>query len=82
MTDKMSSYKFDFKEVQNVARERHELVYNRLNSLKESLDLRIKELVDLVTKEVSKLEKLWNGIPKTVKVLLGAMTTLIEDVHL
>lgn len=41
----------------------------------------ITELVDLVTKEFSNLDKFCDGIRKNVEVLLGARRTLIGDVR-
>lgn len=64
-----------------MARERHEPFENMVTDSKESIELKIKDLVDLVSKDIMKLDKFCIEIQQNVDVLLGATRTLIEDIH-
>ncbi|CAI9270750.1 unnamed protein product [Lactuca saligna] len=80
LTDNMTYYTFGITKVQNVARERHVIFGKMLTSSKESILLKIKDLVNMVTEEITKLDKFCLRLQQNVDVLLGATRTLIKDI--
>ena len=74
-----SSYKYEVKALQDVARERHEIFENLVNSSKVSIKSKLKEFSDWFSKEVTKLKKLYESIKDKVDVLMNSSRTLIED---
>ncbi|CAI9281327.1 unnamed protein product [Lactuca saligna] len=77
----MSSFTYDIIKIKNMAHERHESFENMVTDSKESIELKIKDFVDLVSKDIMKLDKFGIGIQQNVDVLLGATRTLIEDIR-
>lgn len=75
-----SSYKHQVQELQKVARERHKLFEHMVTSSKESITLKVHELIDLFSKEVTQLDKLCVRIKDNVDVLIGVTQTLMEDI--
>lgn len=71
----MTFYMFYLKEFQNIAWERLAIFEKMINSSKESIKLKIKDL------EVTMLCKFCLAIKHNFDVLLGARRTLIEDIH-
>lgn len=71
LTDNMTSYTYDLIKVQNLTRKRHGNFETVINSSNASIQLMIKYLVYLVSKEVTKPEKFCVGIQQNIEVLLG-----------
>lgn len=51
-----------------------------VTSSKESITLKVHELIDLFSKEVTQLDKLCVRIKDNVDVLIGVTRTLMEDI--
>lgn len=65
----------------NVAGERHTLFEKMVTSSKESVITKVLGLVDLFSKEVTKLYKFYGPLKDIVGVLFGSTRTLIEYIR-
>lgn len=77
----LSSFKFHFNEVQNVSWERHELLEKVVQTSKDSVKLKAKELHHLVVKEVKKINGFCTGVQKNTDVLISPTWTFTEDIR-
>ncbi|CAI9290397.1 unnamed protein product [Lactuca saligna] len=81
LDDNIKSFKFDIFKVQNVARERHELLEKQLSTLKESIELKIQGLYDLISSKFKNTRDFCYGVRLNVDRLISTVNTLLEDVQ-
>lgn len=76
---KSNSYKYEVKALQDVAREQHAIFGNLLNSSKESIESKLKDLWDLFSKQVMNLDNFCESIKDKVDFFTSTRT-LVEYV--
>lgn len=74
-----SSYKHQVLELHHIDFERHILFEHMVTSSKESIILKVQDLIDLFKKEFKKLTIFCDGVKKYVDVLMGGTWTLVEE---
>lgn len=77
--DNWTSFNFEVSEEKYVARERHELIKQRLSNFKELIELKVQSAQDLITLEVKKIDEIFFCVQKNVDCLLSAIRTLAEE---
>ncbi|CAI9285885.1 unnamed protein product [Lactuca saligna] len=68
LDDNLTSYKLDLTEAQTAARERHELLENVMKDSRDSVELKVKELQDLVVKEVKQIVSFCTGLKNGLSI--------------
>lgn len=64
-----------------MAREGYELIKKRLSTFKESIELKVQQVHDLITSKVKNIDGLFMVAQKNVDFLLLATRTLVEDIQ-
>lgn len=67
---------------EDATRECHAVFEKLLTDSKDSIELKIKELSELFSKEVEKLERFSDVVTQKVNVLIGATTRFVEDISI
>lgn len=80
LEDNSRSFNFEVSKEKNVSRERHEFIEKGLSTLKESIELKVEGVYDLITSEVKKIGDLYYGVQSNVNSLISTMKTFLKDV--
>lgn len=76
------TFDFEISKLRDVTKERHELFEKIVSDSKSYVELKIKDLSDLFSKEVQMLDNLCVSLNKKVDVLANATTQLVEEIQL